>query len=94
MSEEQLHSMQKFIDHKWNVYLKKAEGWKLLLKIAVGDLQPSVYYIYVNIYQLRISSGGAHVGGHNCLSTGRPFVAALRDCPARQQFPATTPRHF
>ncbi len=26
MSEEQLHSMQKFIDHKWNVYLKKAEG--------------------------------------------------------------------
>jgi pyruvate ferredoxin oxidoreductase beta subunit len=26
MSEEQLHSMQKFIDHKWNMYLKKAEG--------------------------------------------------------------------
>ncbi|PKN67245.1 MAG: 2-ketoisovalerate ferredoxin oxidoreductase [Deltaproteobacteria bacterium HGW-Deltaproteobacteria-12] len=26
MSEEQMHSMQKFIDHKWNVYLKKAEG--------------------------------------------------------------------
>jgi pyruvate ferredoxin oxidoreductase beta subunit len=26
MSEEQLHSMQKFIDNKWDEYLKKAEG--------------------------------------------------------------------
>jgi pyruvate ferredoxin oxidoreductase beta subunit len=26
ISEEQLHSMQKFIDNKWNEYLKKAEG--------------------------------------------------------------------
>jgi len=26
MSEEQLHSMQKFIDNKWNEYLKKAEA--------------------------------------------------------------------